>query len=68
MRRVVLLADAADDLAEAKEFYDTRESGVGDYCVDSLLSDVESLGFFHGIHAVRFGCHRMLAILQRNTR
>jgi hypothetical protein len=36
MRKVVVLA-------EARRFYDAREPGVGDYCVTSLLSDIESL-------------------------
>ena len=37
MRRVVVLAEAADDLAEARRFYDAKEPGVGEYCVTSLL-------------------------------
>jgi hypothetical protein len=37
MRPVVVLAEAAQDLAEARRFYDAREPGVGDYCLTSLL-------------------------------
>jgi hypothetical protein len=33
MRRVVVLTEAAEDLADARRFYDAREPGVGDYCV-----------------------------------
>jgi hypothetical protein len=33
MRRVVVLAEASEDLADARRFYDAREPGVGDYCV-----------------------------------
>ncbi len=61
MRRVVVLAEAADDLEEAREFYDAREAGVGEYCVRSLISDIESLERFHGIHRQQHGCFRMLA-------
>lgn len=43
MRRVVVLAEAAEDLEEARKFYDAREAGVGDDCVTSLLADIESL-------------------------
>ena len=50
MRRVVVLAEAAEDLEEAREFYDAREAGVGDYCVTALLADIESLSLHHGIH------------------
>ena len=61
MRRVVVLAEAAEDLEEAREFYDAREPGVGDYCVRSLIADIESLARFHGIHRQKHGCFRMLA-------
>ena len=61
MRRVVVLAEAAADLEEAREFYDAREAGVGDYCVTALLADIESLALHHGIHRRHYGCFRMLA-------
>jgi hypothetical protein len=61
MRRVVVLAEAAGDLEEARKFYDGREDGVGDYCVTSLWADIASLAFFHGIHGRQHGCFRMLA-------
>lgn len=61
MRRVVVLAEAAEDLAEARSFYDAREPGVGDYCVTSLLADIESLTLYHGIHQRQWNCLRMLA-------
>ena len=59
--KVLVLADAAQDLENARDFYDAICLGVGSYCVDSLLSDIESLHRLHGIHSVRFGCYRMLA-------
>ena len=61
MRRVVVLEEAADDLEEARRFYDAREAGIGEYCVTSLLADIESLALFHGIHLLQHGCFRMLA-------
>lgn len=61
MKRVVVLAEAADDLAEARKFYDSREPGIGAYCVTSLLSDIESLALYHGIHPRHWNCYRMLA-------
>jgi hypothetical protein len=60
MKRVVLVEEAGHDLREAKLFYDMIEQGVGDYCADSLLADIERLGMFHGFHSVRFHCHRAL--------
>ena len=61
MRRVVVLAEATEDLEAARKFYDAREAGVGDYCITSLLADIESLALYHGIHWRQHGCFRMLA-------
>lgn len=61
MKNVVVLADAAEDLEAAREFYDTVEAGVGAYCLDSLLADLEHLGLFTGIHPLHFEFYRMLA-------
>ena len=61
MKTVVVLAEAAGDIEQAREFYDAQESGIGDYCADSLVADIESLGLYHGIHSRHFGFYRMLA-------
>jgi hypothetical protein len=61
LKQVVILGDVAEDIEAARDFYDTQEPGVGEYCVDSLLADIESLGLFSGIHPVQFEFHRMLA-------
>lgn len=61
MRSVVLLAEAVEDLEQARTFYEHREAGVGAYCVTSLLADISSLSFFHGIHRKQHGCFRLLA-------
>lgn len=61
MKRVTILADAAEDIEAARDFYEGQEPGVGEYCVDSLLADIESLGLFSGIHPLHFRVHRMLA-------
>jgi len=34
LKQVVVLADAAEDMEAARDFYDTQEPGVGEYCVD----------------------------------
>jgi hypothetical protein len=58
---VVILEDAAADIESGRQFYEARESGVGDYFVESILSDLGSLVLFAGIHPVRFSFHRMLS-------
>lgn len=61
MRTVVVLAEAAEDLLQAGVFYDEQQPGIGDYCIDSLLADIESLALYHGIHRRHLGLYRMLA-------
>jgi hypothetical protein len=61
LKQVVVLADVAEDLEAARDFYEAQEAGIGGYCVDSLLADIESLRLFSGIHPLHFQFHRMLA-------
>ena len=58
---VVILEDAADDLEAGAQFYESCEAGVGDYFLDSVLSDLDSLILFAGVHPTYFGFHRMLS-------
>ena len=61
MKPVVVLSEAAGDLELGRDFYDSQTLGIGDYFVDSLLSDIESLRLFHSIHPLHFGFMRMLS-------
>ncbi len=61
VREVVVLAEVAGDLNEGRAFYDQQGSGIGDYFWGSLVSDVESLKIYAGIHPRRHGVYRMLA-------
>ncbi len=61
IRNVILLKEAVFDLEEGRLFYDKKEKGVGDYFFDSLISDIESLRYFAGIHNKQFGFHRTLS-------
>jgi hypothetical protein len=58
---VVVLEDAADDMETGRIFYESCEPGVGDDFVKSILSDLDSLVLYAGIHARHFGLHRMLS-------
>jgi len=40
---VVILEDAAEDLESGAQFFESCETGVGDYFLDSILSD-QALG------------------------
>ena len=61
VRAVIILAEAAEDLAAGRQFYDECEPGVGHYFLDSLMADLESLRLYAGIHSVHFGFYRLLS-------
>jgi len=58
---VLILEDAAEDLELGAQFYESCSTGVGDYFFDSILSDLDSLVLFAGIHPSTLdfiGCYR----------
>jgi len=67
MRRVVVLTEAAEDIEAARDFYDAQQPGIGDYCADSVVADIESLALYHGIHLRQFRFYRMLASRSRSA-
>lgn len=56
-----ILDEAEKDLLGGFRFYETQEPGLGDYFLDSLSSDIDSLHLFAGIHPVHFEYHRLLS-------
>jgi hypothetical protein len=50
--RVQILSFAEDDLEEGYRFYESQADGLGTYFLDTLYSDIDSLGYFAGIHRV----------------
>ena len=61
IKDVRILEKAVDDLNEGRSFYDLQESGVGDYFWDCLISDIESLIIYAGIHRKRLGFFQMFS-------
>lgn len=59
--RIELLADAEEDLSRGFEFYERQAPGLGQYFLDSLFADIDSLQLYAGIHPLHFGYHRNLA-------
>jgi hypothetical protein len=43
--RVQILGEAEHDLVEGYRFYESQVAGLGDYFLDSLFSDIDSLQF-----------------------
>lgn len=59
--RVEVLEEAEQDLIDGARFYEAQGPGLGQYYLDSLFSDIDSLQLYAGIHAVHFGCQRLLS-------
>jgi len=59
--KVQVLDEATADLADGYRFYERQTEGLGEYFLDSLWSDINSLRLYAGIHAIHHGCHRMLS-------
>jgi hypothetical protein len=60
-REVFLSEDAVTDIESGRDFYDLNSEKAGDYFVSGILSDLESLSFYAGIHPRVFGFYRMLS-------
>lgn len=50
--RIRVLDPAKDDLAEGFWFYESQETGLGHYFLDSIFSEIDSLEERAGIHPV----------------
>ena len=59
--KIQILDEAQQDLADGFQFYEGQSEGLGDYFLDSLFTDIDSLQVYAGIHALHFGYHRLLA-------
>lgn len=59
--KLEILDEAATDLVAGSEFYEVQAAGLGDYFLDCLFSDIDSLRFYAGIHERVFGYHRLLS-------
>jgi len=58
---VRILDEAEQDLVDGFRFYEMTDEGLGDYFLDSLFADIDSLHLYAGIHSVNFGCYRLLS-------
>ncbi len=61
MKRLLISEEAFADLNDGFLFYDLQESGLGDYFIASLRSDIESLRISAGSHRLIAGFYRALA-------
>lgn len=60
--RVHITQSAEQDLLKGFAFYEQRQEGIGNYFLDSLYADIDSLALYGGIHPKPDGrLHRALA-------
>ena len=56
--KIRFLDSAEEDLIEGYHFYERKAEGLGNYFLDSLFSDIESLLIYAGIHSKHFDYYR----------
>jgi plasmid stabilization system protein ParE len=60
--KIRILDRAEEDLIQGFAFYNEQQAGIGDYFLDSLASDIDSLRLYAGVHSIHFGgYHRQLS-------
>lgn len=60
--KIRILDSATNDLIDGAHFYERQDRGLGEYFLDSLFADIDSLQIYAGVHPVFFGSyHRMLS-------
>lgn len=47
---IKILKEAQNDIAKAIFFYEKQKENLGKYFLDSIMSDIESLYIYYGIH------------------
>ena len=47
---IKILTEAQNDIAKAILFYEKQKENLGKYFLDSIMSDIESLYIYYGIH------------------
>ncbi|NLF06579.1 MAG: type II toxin-antitoxin system RelE/ParE family toxin [Pirellulaceae bacterium] len=58
---IEILDKARRDFLDGFRFYEKQSDGLGRYFYDSLMSDIESLHLYAGVHEKSHGFHRMIA-------
>jgi hypothetical protein len=59
--KIVVLSLAVDDLKVGQMFYEQLQAQLGDYFLDALFSDIDSLILYAGVHPQVFGYYRALS-------
>lgn len=58
---ILILPEARADLELGCDFYESQNSGVGEYFLNSLMAEIDSLRIYAGIHPKEHRLYRLLA-------
>ena len=58
--KIRILPPAVEDIGNGRIFYDFQSLGVGDYFMDSIFGEIDSLTLYAGIHSMRFCYYRLV--------
>ena len=61
IKNIIALKEVSTDLKIGEKFYEKQNKGLGQYFKDSIISDIESLWLYGGIHSKVFGLYRLLS-------
>ena len=61
INNIIALKEVSNDLKVGEEFYEKQNNGLGLYFKDCIISDIESLWLYGGIHQKVFGFYRLLS-------
>jgi len=61
IKNIIALEEVSFDINLAESFYEKQNQGLGGYFRDSIISDIESLWLYGGIHIKIFGLYRLLS-------
>jgi plasmid stabilization system protein ParE len=59
--KIKILPTALEDLDRGRRFYARQGKSLGNYFLDALFSDIDSLELYAGVHLKVFDFHRLLA-------
>lgn len=59
--KIEILSVAMSDIQSGQSFYERQQEWLGDYFLDSLFSDIDSLLLYAGMHQRLFGYYRALS-------
>ncbi len=61
IQQVVTLEGAVQDMRDGKGFYAAKEEPLGDYFIQCITKDIESILVHAGVQEQKFGCYRKLS-------